>query len=125
MGPSSVGGFLPFPYQFRRDVEGLYSASTRRLEIVVPPGAEVAQVHMRDSCAVRSRHGLGAATGGPIDQVAYVFADEAHARAHLHDLWLRELEVWIVDGSGKRRLDDAYAPTLQPPQWVHQLDDGV
>lgn len=126
MGPSSTGGFLSFPYRFSYEVEGLYLPSTRTLEIVVPPGGKVEQVRMRDACAVRSRHNLDAAAAGrPIDQVAYVFVDEADARAHLHELWLRELEVWLVDGTGKRRLDDAYAPTLQPPAWVHQLDDSV
>jgi hypothetical protein len=56
--------------------------------------------------------------------VAYVFVDEADARAHLHELWLRELECWLVDDKGKRRLDLDYHPVPNPPGWVKRLDAG-
>lgn len=125
MGISRIGGYLQIPYHFTSTVEGLYVAERRTLEVVVPPGGTIDQVRMRDACALRYMHRVTPAAEKPIDQVAFVFVDEADARAHLHELWLRELEVWLVDGAGKRRLDDAYAPTLDPPRWVLKLDDRV
>jgi hypothetical protein len=121
MGLSRVGGYLRVPYQFSQDVEGLYIAERRTLEIVVPPGDKVEQVRMRDACAVRYQHRIDPPAEERIDQVAYVFVDEADARAHLHELWLRELEVWLVDGEGKRRLDLDYHPTPRKPAWVDAL----
>jgi hypothetical protein len=125
MGVSPTGGFLPSPYLVRTDVEGLYSAATRTLEIVVPPGGAVTQIQMRDACAMRVRHGVALADAKPVDQVAYVFLEPAGARAHLHEMWLRELEVWQVDQHGKRRIDLDYQPAPPaPPAWVAALDDG-
>lgn len=125
MGISLTGGFLQVPYVFHHDVEGLYIAETRTLEIVVPPNGAVDQLQMRDACAVRTRHGHVPADRKPIDQVAYVFLEPADARAHLHEMWLRELEVWQVDQSGKRRLDLEYQPVPPaPPAWVAAVDAG-
>ena len=78
---------------------------------------------MRDACAVRYQHRNDPPAEKPIDQVAYVFLDEADARAHLHEPWLRELEVGLVDGAGKRRLDLAYQPVSVRLPWVENLDD--
>lgn len=81
------------------------------------------RVRMRDACAVRHQHQVERPAEKPIDQVAYVFLDESDARAHLHELWLRDLEVWLVDGAGKRRLDLAYQPVSVRLPWVENLDD--
>jgi hypothetical protein len=124
MGLSRTGGFLPVPYKFRSDVEGLYTTARRTLEIVVPPGGQVEQFQMQDACAVRSRHRVVAPDiDKPIDQIAYVFVDEGDAKAHLHEMWLRELEVWLVDGDGKRRMDLTYQSARVPPDWVTVLEN--
>jgi hypothetical protein len=47
--------------------------------------------------------------------------DRGDAEAHLHELWLRELECWYVDERGKHRLDVDYHPTPQSPTWVENL----
>ena len=122
MGISKTGGYLQIPYPFTKDVEGLYDPERRTLEIVVPPGGKVEQVRMRDACAVRYQHRIDPPAENQIDQVAYVFVDEADARAHLHELWLRELEVWLVDGDGKRRIDLTYQPARVRPAWVEKLE---
>jgi hypothetical protein len=122
MGISKIGGYLQVPYAYTRDVEGLYVAERRTLEIVVPPGGKVEQVHMRDACALRYEHRVLQPAEKPIDQLAYIFLDESDAHAHLHELWLRELEVWLVDGAGKRRLDATYCPTPILPEWVTSLE---
>lgn len=48
--------------------------------------------------------------------------DRGDAEAHLHELWLRELECWYMDERGKHRLDADYNPTPNPPAWVRALD---
>lgn len=122
MGISEIGGYLQMPYPFTKDVEGLYAAESRTLEIIVPPGDKVDQVYMQDACAVRYQHRVSPPAERPIDHIAYVFLHEDDARAHLHELWLRELEVWVADGDGKRRLDLDYRPTPSKPAWVTALD---
>ena len=52
----------------------------------------------------------------------FVFVHEGQARAHLHELWLRELECWVHDARGLRRLDADYHPTPTPPDWARRLD---
>ena len=56
----------------------------------------------------------------PVEQVAYVFMDEAAARRHLPILWLYGLEVRAMTGAGERRIDEDYAPPPPPapPEWV-------
>jgi hypothetical protein len=124
MGVSSMGGYLQVPYFFTQEVEGLYDATRRTLEIIVPPGGVVDQVRMRDACALRYQHRVEPPAADPVEQVAYVFVDELDARAHLHELWLRELEVWLVDGDGKRRLDLSYQPSPLRPSWVKALQSA-
>jgi hypothetical protein len=55
----------------------------------------------------------------PVDQVAFVFMDEATARRQLPALWLYGLEVRAMTAAGERRIDLDYEP--QPPtipDWV-------
>jgi hypothetical protein len=129
IGISEIGGFIQGPSAAGRGIkyvvaeklpEGLYDAATRTLEVVVAPGRTISQGEMQDACAYRYYERANKAT--PIASVAYVFIDEADARAHLHELWLRDLEVWTVDGGDKRRLDADYHPTPTPPTWVRNLD---
>jgi hypothetical protein len=113
IGVTDTGGYLPQPYYYSQTVEGLYVAETGTLEIVVPPGDGVEQVRMRDACAIRHEHRIRPPRKRRIEQVAFVFLDEADALARLHELWLRELECWVADDRPKRRLDIEYNP---PPR---------
>lgn len=122
MGIADDGGFLQLPYPFAQDVSGLYATGSRTLEIVVPPGSRIDQARMQDACAVRYMHRVEPPKEHPIEQIAYVFLDEEDARAHCHELWLRELECWVADGNGKRRIDLDYQPTPTKPAWVLALD---
>jgi hypothetical protein len=123
MGCSEPGGFIQQIEDWMlADVRGLYAARERLLEIVVAPGETVSQGRMTNACTLRLHHRLTRPSKDPIERIAYIFLDEADARAHLHELWLRELECWLVDGSGKRRLDLDYHPTPNPPEWVKRLD---
>lgn len=127
-------GFLYHNYaDFMADVRGLYLPEQQRLEIVVPPGTTVDAEGMYSAAAVRlyfhdhpgAGHQAKAGSIGHTKTVAYVFVDEAQARAHLHELWLRELECWLVDDKGKRRLDVDYHPVPEPPAWVKRLGETL
>jgi len=125
MGISPSGGYIAWHYENLLKgadaVSGLYQPETRTLEIVVGPGNEVTQGQMICQCARRLHHRLTKPVNDRIDHVAYVFMDRGDAQAHLHELWLRELQCWYVDERGKHRLDVDYHPTPQPPAWVANL----
>lgn len=123
MGVSDTGGFIQQLHDDMFDrVKGIYFAEDHRLEIVIAPGIEVTQYEMKCAAALRLHGKLNPqGRGNPVEKIAYVFLDEAQARAHLHELWLRELECWVVDDKGKRRLDDEYRPIPEPPAWVQRL----
>ena len=111
MGETDEGGYIPSKYQVQHEISGLLDRETATLEIVVH-GREVSQREMLDACATRLARRDDPAS--PIRTIAYVFIDEAAARAYLHELWLRELQCWYVDKRGKHRLDADYAPAPQP-----------
>jgi len=125
MGISPSGGYIAWHYENlltgAAEVSGLYESATRTLEIVVGPGNQVSQGQMICQCARRLQHRLTKPANDRIDHVAYVFMDRGDAEAHLHELWLRELQCWYVDERGKHRLDDDYHPTPRPPAWVASL----
>ncbi|MBA3462154.1 MAG: hypothetical protein H0T46_19495 [Deltaproteobacteria bacterium] len=51
----------------------------------------------------------------------YVFIDPADAEKHLHELWLRDIEVWAIVGGNEVRLDDTYHAAPSPPEWVQDV----
>ena len=124
MGNSATGGYLQHQLDWiiGDDVPGLYFDQTRTLEVVVAPAIAVSQEDMLSYCALRLKHRLTPPTTGRVERIAYVFMERADAEAHLHELWLRELECWYVDGRGKHRLDLDYHPVPNPPAWVGALD---
>ncbi len=123
MGNSSSGGYIAWYIDglLKGAGKGIYTLEDRLLEVVVGPGNEVKQGEMLCNAALRLHHRTAPSTT-PVERVAYVFVDEADARAHLHELWLRELECWLVDDKGKRRLDLDYHPAPNQPAWVKRLE---
>jgi hypothetical protein len=124
MGNDPRGGHIGFhkDKMIASAGKGLYTAAQKLLEVVVGPGNTVEQGAMLCNCALRLHHRQIKLATGAIERIAYVFMDQADARAHLHELWLRELECWYVDGTGKHRLDADYRPTPNPPEWVKRLN---
>jgi hypothetical protein len=118
LGITPTSGYLYPEHRFRHDVSGLYEAAHRRLKIVVA-GRDVEVDEMLDACVVRANQRHDPAK--PIERIAYVFIDEAAARRHLHQLWLRELECWALGPGGETRLDEDYRPSARPPAWVVAL----
>lgn len=97
------------------DLRKQYDPTRKQLIRVVPPRGRVDTREMLEACAHRRHQPLEQ----PIDSVAYVFMLEADARRHLHDLWLRDLEVRAIVGGREVRLDEDYEPPPHvPPAWV-------
>lgn len=114
MGISDIGGFIGSPHKVIHDATGLYYPKHRQLHISVL-GREVSQREMLDICASRLYQTLGPER--PLGTVAYVFMDEAEARAHLHELWLRGLECrTFVDGK-EMELTFSYRPRPVDSVW--------
>lgn len=124
MGLSNSGGFIQQiePWMLADGGRGLYDPKERLLEVIVAPEVPVPQSKMLNSCALRLHHRLTKPAVDPVDRIAYVFLDLDEACAHLHELWLRELECWVIDGDGRRRLDLDYHPVPDPPAWVRRLN---
>lgn len=123
MGIDPIGGFIQgIDEDVIKDVKGVFIPETRTLEIPIAPGIEVSQQDMRVACALRLWHRMKVPAGQRIEQIAYVFIEKADAYAHLHELWLRELECWYMDETGRHRIDTEYHPTPNPPEWVKRLD---
>jgi hypothetical protein len=119
MGISATGGFIQSGKPWYQLPDGLYDRDTQALEYVVA-GRDVPEPEMLAACTLRRLRRDHAEQ--PVARVAYVFLTDAEARAHLHALWLRELECWSVEGGIKRRLDLDYHPTPpEPPAWVRAL----
>jgi hypothetical protein len=95
-------------------LNGLYKAKEHMFQVIVNPGQELNQKDLTNACAARAARQTGEER---IERLAYMFMDEQDARPNLHELWLREIEVWYVDGTGKHRLDDEYKPMPTPPAW--------
>ncbi len=125
MGNSATGGYLQHQLDWiiDNDIRGIYLEKTHTLEALVAPAIKVSQEDMLSMCALRLQHRLTPPPTDRIDHIAYIFMERADAEAHLHEMWLRELECWYVEGRGKHRLDLDYHPVPEPPAWVRALDD--
>ena len=125
MGVDPIGGFIQGidPEVIKEPLErGVFIAETKTLEIPISPGIEVTQQEMRVACALRMWQRQHVPAAQRVERVAFVFMEKADARAHLHELWLRELECWYMDETGRHRIDTDYHPTPNPPEWVKRLD---
>jgi hypothetical protein len=115
MGISDTGGFIQSAFVYTEDVSGVYDPTEHKLKVMVPSG-EVSQRKLLEVAALR----LSPLARGeqPIERTAFVFLDEANARRHLHELWLREHECWAIVGGVEHRLDEGYQPPPSPPAWA-------
>jgi hypothetical protein len=112
LGTGEDSGMLRWGKPFTPAPDMLYDRAARLYEVVVA-GREVPIGEMFTVCMLRQRRRNHPTD--PVDRVAYVFLTDAAALAHRHELWLRELECWSVEGGIKRRLDLDYAPPAPPP----------
>jgi hypothetical protein len=120
MGISDTGGFLQQAYVYEHDLRGHYNADQRLLKIVIL-GRDLTSLEMLDACAVRRYQVLG--PDQLLERIAYVFLEEERAHAHLHTLWLRDMECWTIRDGVEIRLDVDYTPTAVKPDWVQRLEE--
>lgn len=94
--------------------DGTYDADAKRLAVRAG-GRTVPTTEMHEACEHRYNARLGLVAMKRYDTIAYTFSSEQSARAHLHELWLRELECWYEVNGKATRLDAEYAPKPNPP----------
>ena len=121
LGATWGSGFLP-PTRVPQELQPAhYEASSRTSVVVVPPGGTVSKRLMCEAAAIKANQPYPDTV---VDQVAFVFLREEDARAELHELWLRGLEVRAITATGERRLDADYqAEPPPPPDWVKREQD--
>jgi hypothetical protein len=121
MAKPMEGGFIQKNVRLANpDFQSLYSAEEKMLSIVVPVDEGVSHATMLDMCKVRYYQLL---ENQPVERVAFVFLQESDARAHLYELWLRELECWTIIKGERVRLDLDYVPPLyEKPDWINVLE---
>lgn len=121
MGVTSQGacGFIQPDFPYRHRLHGRYYPEQRTLEFLIN-GQEVSQGDMLEACASRYEQTLESSQ--PIEHIRYVFIEEVEARAHLHELWLREIECWTFIEGHLVRIDTDYHPVPNPPEWVKQVE---
>ena len=113
--------YVGHPLVFRNNVEAVgYKPSFydpgSRTSIVLVEGREVSAEEMGVAAATRVHQ----IYPEPVEQVAFVFMDEAAARRQLPALWLYGLEVRAMTAHGEQRIDLEYEPPPPPerPAWV-------
>jgi hypothetical protein len=55
---------------------------------------------------------------GEVERTAFIFLDEANARAHLDELWCYGHEVWAIVDGDERRLDQGHEVAPVVPGWA-------
>ncbi|MBA3461848.1 MAG: hypothetical protein H0T46_17945 [Deltaproteobacteria bacterium] len=108
------GGWITPEHAYEHEIKGLYAAQDRSLKIVVH-GRDVTEREMLDACAYRATGGSDRAK--PIARIDYLFMEEAPARAHLHELWLRDLGCLAIIDGAEVRLDTDHAPVRDQVSW--------
>ncbi len=127
MGITPIGGFLhpSFTIDTRRpeyffDFSPHYSDQERAL--VVRTHEPVEQGRMLGAKAWQRWSPLEARK--PIEGVKWVFSSEELARAHLREMWLREIEVFYQRDGVEHRVDSEYQPPpFAEPDWVKRERD--
>jgi hypothetical protein len=109
-----VAGFLRTPHRYKQDVAGVYTADDGLLRVVVND-RKVTDAELLDACAARRDRKDD--RDRPIRNVAYVFTDEAAAKANLERLWLRGLECRALVKGNELRLDDRYSLAAGKAPW--------
>jgi hypothetical protein len=121
----SGGHYMSQAWVFRGSADAykptFYDPATRT-SIVLVQDREVAA----DEMGVAAGTKVHSIFPQPVDQVAFVFLDEATGRRQLPALWLYGLEVRVMTAQGERRIDTDYEPPPlpEPPEWVRRLEAG-
>jgi len=95
------------------ELTGSYVASERLWRVDVDE-------ELDDSELLEAVYVMRAQPFGPektVERVAYVFTNEELAKAHVHEIWIRGFETWVLTGQELKRLDVGYVPRRE---WLNQ-----
>lgn len=121
MADKNHGGFVERSDTWFVFEPSSFDRATGTSIVLVHGSEELTGLHMLEAACAKV---LQPFDGITVQQVAFVFFDEANARKHLHALWLRGLECRWMSPRGEVRLDTDYDPTPPPrPDWVVALQD--
>lgn len=118
MGVTPEGGFMHPRFPMPEHAPGDYLHDTRTLSVSVL-GREVPQMEMLQVATMRRFQLLGSAM--PIERLEYVFGDPDEAQAHLHELWLRNIDCITYVNGRRTDLGADYNPQPNPPEWVKRV----
>ncbi len=126
LGNSPLSGHINYHYAhvLQHAKAGLYVEETKTRHVVIPPRGELSPGDLLCETALRLHHRLTPGLPQPIETIAYTFFNPEEAEPHLHQLWLREIECWVIgrDDGKRHRLDLDYHPVPDPPDWVKRLE---
>jgi hypothetical protein len=114
LGISDEGGFIQSGFVFTEDVGGVWDPTTKTLKVMVPRGA----VTPRKMLEIAAARGDARVQDGEVERTAFIFLDEANARAHLDELWCYGHEVWAIVDGDERRLDQGHEVAPVVPRWA-------
>jgi hypothetical protein len=114
LGISDEGGFIQSGFVFTEDVGGVWDPTTKTLKVMVPRGA----VTPRKMLEIAAARGDARVQDGEVERTAFIFLDEANARAHLDELWCYGHEVWAIVDGDERRLDQGHEVAPVVPGWA-------
>lgn len=115
MGASEEGGLIWSNPQLPEHAPGDYLPVRRRLRVPIY-GRRLTPREMLDARTIVKLQALG--PDRPLDGVTFAFADEAEGRAHLQELWLRELDCVTFVGGVETDIGADYHPDPTPPAWA-------
>ena len=121
LGLSYESGFMSLVPYFTLFKPTFYDRTSRTSIVVVHDNRPVTPLEMIEAASARY---VQPYPDTPIDQVRFLFFEEANARRHMHALWLRGLECHAITDKGEVDLLDGYhADPPPPPDWVKREQD--
>lgn len=114
LGFTEDGLNLPPKFRFSLPLEGEYDAATKTMRVRVH-GRQLSKQEIFEWAAARV---LQPKPTQPFERVAFVFAREQDARAHVPQLWRLEHEAWLARDGNETRIGADYQPPDATPAWT-------
>jgi hypothetical protein len=115
IGITDDTGFLQTNFVYELDLSGLYDPATRIMKVVVL-GRDIPNLELLEWAAVKKFQPH--APERVVNEVAYIFPNEAEAHANLHRLWRYGHQCWAIHNGEEVRLDLDYQCPDTTPAWA-------
>jgi hypothetical protein len=115
IGITDDTGFLQTDFVYELDLSGLYEPATRIMKVVVL-GRDIPNLELLEWAAVKKFQPH--APERVVNEVAYIFPNEAEAHANLHRLWRYGHQCWAIRNGEEVRLDLDYQCPDTTPAWA-------